>query len=339
MTWFETLTGFREESPERIRENMTVEGSQMKSKVNGRSWKSGHLETPSLAELRQRAKSTSSTHKRTSIREVVADVQTLHCDDVNAGAMFQVASQFNLLEMTSPNIEPEAGIGIYENDFTQGPACAIAAGAGTIYRNYFVEVNRKIGQTYDNQINCLAEIGELLGNKEECYWRMVNGYMLPEPGGLEAIHRQLSELDETEKDQLRAALLVGLHRDTQVTLHGSTHLVSQIYCSALPVRYTRYSPDLWAPIARLILEAAYEATLCAAIENAVRTQNNRLYLTLLGGGAFGNQQSWIFDAIQRAVCIYPNSGLDLSVVSYGDSKPEVKELADNLTTIVSNSRN
>ncbi len=52
--------------------------------------------------------------------------------------MFQVASQFNLLEMISPNVTPDDGIGIYENDPTQGPACAIACGAGTIYRNYLV---------------------------------------------------------------------------------------------------------------------------------------------------------------------------------------------------------
>jgi hypothetical protein len=30
--------------------------------------------------------------------------------------------------MVSPNITPEAGVGIYENDRTQGPACAVAAG-------------------------------------------------------------------------------------------------------------------------------------------------------------------------------------------------------------------
>jgi hypothetical protein len=36
---------------------------------------------------------------------------------------------------------PEQGVGRYENDFTQGPACAVSAGAGTIYRNYWVPVN------------------------------------------------------------------------------------------------------------------------------------------------------------------------------------------------------
>ena len=47
----------------------------------------------------------------------------------NAGALFQVASQLNLLEMTGPEVTPEDGVTIYQDDRTQGPACAIAAGA------------------------------------------------------------------------------------------------------------------------------------------------------------------------------------------------------------------
>ena len=62
----------------------------------------------------------------------------MHQDPQYAGALFQVASQFNLLEMTSPDVTPEDGVTRYAYDRTQGPACAIAAGAATLYRNYFV---------------------------------------------------------------------------------------------------------------------------------------------------------------------------------------------------------
>lgn len=129
------------------------------------------VETPSLSVLRERVRRSSAGPSPTTIREVVADVQSLHYDASNAGAMFQVASQFNLLEMTSPNVTPEDGVGIYERDCTQGPACAIAAGAGTIYRNYFAEVNGQIGQTADNQIDCLADIGARLGNTDRRLWK------------------------------------------------------------------------------------------------------------------------------------------------------------------------
>ena len=57
-----------------------------------------------------------------------------------AEATFQVASQFNLLEIVRPGITSEDGVTRYSGDRTQRPACAIAAGARMIYRNYFVPV-------------------------------------------------------------------------------------------------------------------------------------------------------------------------------------------------------
>ena len=174
--WFETLTGFREESPDQVRKNISVDGETLKSHVNGREFVSGVLETPSLQELRGRVHSKELNAGKISVREIISNVQHLHADDTNSGALFQVASQFNLLEMVSPDVTPEHGLDGYEYDLTQGPACAIAAGAGTSYRNYFAEVNGQIGQSADNQINCLIDIGEALGNSGNRLWEMRNGY-------------------------------------------------------------------------------------------------------------------------------------------------------------------
>ena len=55
--WFETLTGFPEESPQQVRTNITVDGNALKSHVNGKVLVCGELETPSLAELRERVRS------------------------------------------------------------------------------------------------------------------------------------------------------------------------------------------------------------------------------------------------------------------------------------------
>ncbi|WP_423186374.1 hypothetical protein ACO1PK_14805 [Alishewanella sp. d11] len=49
-----------------------------------------------------------------SLEEFVADVLELHANPDNAGALFQVASQFNLLEMVSPNVTAEQGITRYQ---------------------------------------------------------------------------------------------------------------------------------------------------------------------------------------------------------------------------------
>lgn len=326
MTWFETLTGFREESPEQVRTHITVDGNKLKSHVNGREFICGELEMPSLGGLRERIRSNSYNSGRLSVREVVADAQQLHLDERNNGALFQVASQFNLLEMTSPNVAPECGVGIYENDHTQGPACAVAAGAGTIYRNYFAPLNGQIGQTANNQINCLADLGEALGNSDDQLWKMQNGYAMATQEGLFEINQRLRGSSEHELDQLRQLLRIGIHWNTQVTLEDSRNLVTQAYCSALPVAYSTHPPSLWSEFASLILEASYEATICAAILNSCRNGNNRLFLTLLGGGVFGNEIGWIIDAVERALKLYKDADLDVAIVSYRSSNPYVKQL-------------
>ena len=317
MSWFEKLTGCVGESPESVREHLFIEGQRLHSRLNGKSWLCGELETPTLAQLRQRVRNIKRDLAPISVRNVVGNVQHLHLNRANENAVFQVASQFNLLEMTSPRVTPECGVGIYEHDFTQGPACAIAAGAGTIYRNYFVDINGRIGQTADNQIDCLSGIAKLLDNSKQRLWKMVNGYALPSAEGLEEINRKLESMDEAALDAVRQALQIGLHWDTQVTLGDASHTVCQAYCSAMPVAYTNHTKELWAPLAKLVLDAAYEATICAAILNLDRNRNNRLFLTRLGGGAFGNNPDWITDAISRSLELYSDSGLDVAIVSYG----------------------
>ena len=128
--WFEVLTGFKEESPDQVRANIVVANNTMTSTVNEKTMVYGRLETPTLAELRTRAQTHQLIKGQLTLCEVVGDAKLLHQDVANAGALFQVASQFNLLEMVSPSATPEDGVGIYEYDHTQGPACAIAAGAG-----------------------------------------------------------------------------------------------------------------------------------------------------------------------------------------------------------------
>ncbi len=332
MTWFENLTGCVEVSPETVRQQLFIDGRRLCSRLNGKSWLCGELETPTLAQLRERVLQSNRNSGAISVHEIVANVQHLHRDRANENAVFQVASQFNLLEMTSPAVTPERGVGIYETDFTQGPACAIAAGAGTIFRNYFVDVNGRVGQTANNQIDCLSGIARLLDNSQQRLWRMANGYALPSAGGLEEINRKLENMDEAALDTVRQALQIGLHWETQVTLDDASHTVCQAYCSAMPVAYTRHAPKLWAPLAKLVLEAAYEATICAAILNANRNQNNRLFLTLLGGGAFGNNLEWIMGAIGRSLELYSESGLDIAIVSYGSSNRSVRRLVQEFAS-------
>ncbi len=324
--WFEDLTGFSEKSSQQVKQNIVVVGDVLTSTINGKSIICGTLETPNLAELRHRVPSTRLKNGRISLREIVANVQELHGDESNKDSLFQVASQFNLLEMASPAATPEHGVGIYEYDHTQGPACAIAAGAGTIYRNYFAKVNGQIGQSENNQIDCLADIGAALNNRTNRLWTMSNGYALATEAGLKEIAEHLEQSTDEENDKLRQLLRIGLQWNAEVTLPDTDHTVSQAYCSALPVAYSGHSPQLWQRFAQLLLEASYEATICAAILNYAKTGNNKLFLTLVGGGVFGNNEDWIIAAIGRSLNRYKYVGLDVIIVSYGSSRQRVQKL-------------
>lgn len=336
--WFKHLTGFTEQGAAQVQQMLSLENGVLTSRANGKVFQVGNLVTPTLADLKAEAaavmQSSAFNTKPISVQEVIADVQSLHADPKNAGALFQVASQFNLLEMIHPDVTPDMGVTGYENDRTQGPACAMACGAGLIYRNYFVKVNGETGQTAERQLNMLDQFEQQLlplvnEHAKQCFeslWQMKNGYALPSAEQLKAINLTLEQLLSAQIEELSGSIKIGVQYDTEVTLQDCSHLVSQAYCSAMPVAYSQHSSELWQPLASLILQAAYQATLAAAVINAAKTGNNQVYLTLLGGGAFGNAMDWIIDAITKALNAYRQSGLRIRIVSYGRSKPELSSL-------------
>ena len=175
MDWFERLTGFREVSYEATRAKLRVEGGRLHSLVNGKTYGVGEFELASLQTLRERGAAVRGMSGRLKVSVVTGDVRQMHQAPECAGALIQVASQFNVLEMTGPSVSPEEGVTRYAHDRTQGPACAIAAGATTIFRNYFVPVAGDIGQTATRQIDGLAGVGEALsgalGRSIATLWR------------------------------------------------------------------------------------------------------------------------------------------------------------------------
>lgn len=330
--WFEKLTGFRELDYATTRAKLEVAGTQLRSLVNGAIYEIGKFELSSLQALREKVQATASPEGRLKVRIATGDVRAMHREPDNAGALFQVASQFNMLEMVGPSVTPEQGVTRYQNDHTQGPACAIAAGAATIYRNYFVSVGNAFGQTAKRQLDGLADIGanlsDALNVPIDQLWTMQNGYALAQRSGLELIARHLDTLDAQQTDALRAKLCIGIHRNVEATEADGGHrpLVSQAFCSALPVAYSKIASSQWQSFAVLILEAAYEATMWAAVLNERRGGSNVVFLTLLGGGAFGNDDQWIHGAIRRALQKAAGFALDVRLVCYSSPPTYVREL-------------
>jgi hypothetical protein len=258
----------------------------------------------------------------------------LHQAPAHAGALFQVASQFNLLEMTSPEVRPEHGVTRYQADPTQGPACAIAAGAATIYRNYFAPLDGTQGQTAERQFDGLADVGAALAAALDLslqqLWTMRNGYAMCTRTGLDSIAAHAQSADSPLASSLGSLLRIGVHWDVEVTdaPESARQTVSQAFCSALPVAYSLVPPPRWQVFATLVLRAAYEATLWAAVCNAQRGLSNQVLLTRLGGGAFGNDDAWIHSAMRAALRQTQGCALDVRLVSYGPPSAELLAIVD-----------
>ena len=100
-------------------------------------------------------------------------------------------------------------------------------------------------------------------------FKMKNGYTFATNSGLRKLNARIQELDEAgQLDLLRERLRIGLHSDVQVTscnwgkkqVRDSGQLVTQVFGSACAVAYSRNPVRLWAPFARLVLEASYEVS-------------------------------------------------------------------------------
>ena len=153
-------------------------------------------------------------------------------------------------------------------------------------------------------------------------------YALCTSRGLALIDRHLRAANEPTLDDLRGMVGIGLHWQVEVTDAPGTRrpIVSQASCSALPVAYTRIATHHRESFARLVLAAAYEATLLAGVLHRDRGGSNVVLLTRVGGGAFGNEDQWINDAIQRAIECTLDYGLDVRGMSYGEPSAAIVAL-------------
>jgi hypothetical protein len=88
-------------------------------------------------------------------------------------------------------------------------------------------------------------------------------------------------------------------------------------------------PAYWQPFASLVLDAAYEATLLAAVLNKQRGMSNVVLLTHLGGGAFGNEDAWIDAAIRRALTTMSRFELDVKIVSLWEPTRKTRQLVED----------
>ena len=106
MNWFRELTGFTEAGHRDVQEKINVQNGKMLFLETGEIRTCGKLEVPTLSELRERNVLRKSGERKIKVSEVIGDVKEMHANPENKFAVFQAASQFNLLEMVSQSVTP-----------------------------------------------------------------------------------------------------------------------------------------------------------------------------------------------------------------------------------------
>jgi len=246
------------------------------------------------------------------------DVAAFQADPAHDGAVFQVASNFNGLETVDQNQDITTQlITDYTGDPTQGPSASISAAPGLIFRRYFLffDKNKPITEWGQNkngerQVNFLKAITQQEKND------------LPKMS--QAGYVQFSNAMRMPHDDDYKQIKIGYHEKTAVTFgarSGHQHavaalpysLIDQVFAAAADFGGTNGAlknntiAQAWA---QKILNAAYQGALhCAFINN-----RKKVFLTLMGGGVFANDFSWICNAITRLKDFIQQSGLEVTLI-------------------------
>lgn len=350
-TWFESMFGFEErQSSDRILQYLRVKPSaesvpngalELTSTLNGKSYLVGTFSTPSLQFLRDSAKPYRTNERKQLKCFHIAVDDILETHSKKPLATFQVASQFNCLEFPHPRQVPEDGVTSYALDPTQGPACSLACAGATVYRNYF------LGQTKDHQINTLSGLESLcFPTAKSELWNVKNGYLISDQQNLMKFNAIFQDTTTSVSElQWIPSIQVGWQNNCQVTFakRGDPEwvplaatppiLVSQVFCSAVPVNYNdpRIPVDQWKNLCQLVLCGSYEATLlCAALDKYTGRGSGEVFLTFVGAGAFGNKMDWIIHAIAKALKMAADLDLSVYICHRGEVNTTVATSIDRL---------
>ncbi len=325
--WFDKVFGFHEMCADRthstVRSNLGLtQRNERKILIDrqGKEYDTGVPVMISTGDLCEKIEKRTTSHSlgHLTYKEISGDIKLFHLNPRLANSLFQVASQFNALEMSHPTYTPEMGITIYKDDRTQGPACAMACPYGTLYRNYFSMPGGK-PQTIHSQINTLDILTARLGL--EGLLTFENGYVFPKSvAAATEIEKRISQSGTFREDVLRLVKYF-IQYDTPVVDDNGIekHKVSQIYCSALPVAYSdgKLSNTICPNFIRMILHAVYQATFACAVDLALkRNERVKVFLTRVGGGVFGNDVGFIEEAIDIARRKFMQYPIDVYMVNF-----------------------
>ena len=287
----------------------------------------GYFEMSSYEELAEGVPAPPTTKRLLQFKVVSGDVSLLTADADNHGATFQVASQFNCLETTDWSHNPyELGVSGYAFDYTQGPTAAICVGGGTLLRQYFLDTKngprcrphplqnplREAGRR-NVQLNGFSAMQAHLTGLGFGDVLVQNGYLIVQTvHTLRSIDSHFRTLGTGPRTDFMRLLRVGVLTNAAPTslqrgqtLVEAEHVVNQVYCASVPISYQNLPKDAWKELATLITQSAFDCTLRAAARNAGahpdRVGAKKVFLTLIGNGAFDVPEEWVYEALRESL--------------------------------------
>jgi len=324
--WMPWFLGLQEEqlSADGVRQRIfDADSSTLLNESTSQRWPCGRFSLESVSDLARalsEASQTSMSEARVPLKVKdgidIGDFQaTLRTEDC---AMVQIASNFNCVEVPSRSVLPDHGglVRGYATDRTQGPAASFGVPAASLLRAHYPFHHADMapgqwGQTEAKQIELLADVREYFGT-------CVNGKVT-----LEGAERRVVG---AEVDVVASEIKVGIHADAEVVFgrsktRGALNVLPEpraVVDQVLSASVNWHSPgcqpaDGLDNLTRCALRAAYQGAYLAAI----RRGRKNLYLTLIGGGVFGNPEAMILEELAAAHqrwASHPDSRLEQVVV-------------------------
>lgn len=239
----------------------------------------------------------------------------------NAGALFQVASNFNSLEQTAPDEIPGM-ISMYWYDTTQGPMAALCTAPATLWRRYVMnQVNPSPAPDDENNDAYKGYLGIFVENSltlTDPHGKPYSSYknLTTTIGGwldCRKLDVNVSGID-LRYDKYGAVAGFGCfyvnNCDSVITYddqtgklhHNKPNTISQVYTAAVDM--SKGSLDTYgapAPIPddstspqEVMQYSALMAAYCNTLLVAKKNNHKKVFLTLVGGGVFKNPRAIIF---------------------------------------------
>lgn len=258
----------------------------------------------------------------------VIDLQFKYAQYGKSNSLFQVASNFNGLENTHSKSECTNPTFLHDYIFdkTQGPKASMGCGASAISRLNCYKGYQDI-QTPNNGLNILKYLDR--------DFTISNGYALMNE---DQLNSPLS-FDRNNLSLVRSKCKYILQRECDVTYNSRGDMdfsivppgyrVDQIFCSALNLSEHCYrnQHQYLNEKSRFILNLAYYSTFLAAS----KYKYDNLFLTMIGGGVFGNKPVDIVSEIGLALqYVKFTHKIDINLVCYDKSQfLEYSKLIEN----------